>query len=205
MLSILLTSLLSLPLYPLNPIVQDTVNLTNMHIAAGFNGPNQVITAGPELSLKYEVLFSHPFVFRAAVDYNYGSINSKLYPYGKIHSITPSIEAFVYRGTDKLTGYLGIGIVYTYTNFKLSPRSADSLKQNHSITSVRIKNAPGYRLSLGLRIRKSYSMEMGITEIKPDFIFVTKLSETSYSEKLRKSRISDVRFTLGYLLPIKIF
>ncbi len=205
MLSLILTSLLSLPIYPLNPTVQDTLNPTNIHVTVGLNSPNALLTAGPEFTLKYEWMVSHPIVVRASLDYKYGAINSNFFPYGKMHSFLPSLETFTYRGTDKMTGYLGIGIVYSINNFHPSHSSADSLFNNHNISKVETKNKLGYRLILGMRIKESYSIEIGITEIKTNFIYTTRLNDLSYFESLQKARISDFRFTFGYLIPFKIF
>ncbi|MEA1979385.1 MAG: hypothetical protein U9N54_00225 [candidate division Zixibacteria bacterium] len=205
MLSLILISLLSLPIYPLNPSVQDTLNPTNIHVTVGLNGPNSLLTAGPEFTLKYEWMVSHPIVVRASLDYKYSTINSNFFPQGKMHSFVTSLETFTYRGTDKMTGYLGIGIVYSMNNFHPSQNSSDSLLNNHNISKVEIKNKLGYRLILGMRIKRSYSVEIGITEIKTDFIYTTVLDNSSYFETLQKARISDFRFTLGYLIPFKIF
>lgn len=205
MLSLILTSLLSLPIYPLNPTVQDTLKPASIHVTVGLNSPNALLTAGPEFTVKYEWMVSHPIVVRASLDYKYGAINSHFYPYGKMHSFLPSLETFTYRGNNKMTGYLGIGIVYSINNFHPSQVASDSLLSNHNISKVETKNKLGYRLILGMRIKQSYSIEIGITEIKTDFIYTTQLNNSSYFETLQKTRISDFRFTFGYLIPFKIF
>ena len=76
MLTLLFTCFLTLPLYPLNPVEQDTLAMMNLHVTAGFNAPNRFGSISPELTGKYEMLFKHPFVVRAACDYRYGTVSS---------------------------------------------------------------------------------------------------------------------------------
>lgn len=204
MLTLILTSLLSLPLYPLNPVDQDTLAAANLHFTLGVSGPNAIVSSGPELSLKYEMLIDHPFVVRAAADYRFGSVTTRLFPNGQMHTGTASVEGFVYRGTDKLTGYMGAGVVYSYNYFKLKSAAADSLVTNHGITDVRIKNTFGYRFTLGMRIQRSYAIEFAVTEIRPDFVYVSRTSPSQYSEMAEPIRLNDVRLSFGFLLPFRI-
>ncbi len=205
MFTLILASLLSLPLYPLNPEAQDTLASANLHFTIGVNGPNSIVSTGPEMSLKYEMLVQHPIVIRAAVDYKYGDVTTRLFPNGYIHTAVTSVEVFFYRGTDKLTGYLGAGIVYSYNYFKLTSAAADSLVTNHAINDVRIKNTFGYRITLGMRIHRSYAIEFAVTEVRPDFIYTARTSPSQYSEIAERTRLNDVRLTFGFLLPVRIF
>lgn len=82
MFTLILASLLSLPLYPLNPEAQDTLASANLHFTIGVNGPNSIVSTGPEMSLKYEMLVQHPIVIRAAVDYKYSDVTTRLFPNG---------------------------------------------------------------------------------------------------------------------------
>jgi outer membrane protein W len=147
----------------------------------------------------------HPIVVRAAVDYKYGDITTRLFPAGNIHTAVTSVEGLFYRGTDKLTGYMGAGIVYSYNYFKLTSTAADSLLVNHAISDVRIKNTFGYRITLGMRIHRSYAIEFAITEVRPDFVYTSRMSPSQYSEVAERTRLNDVRLSFGFLLPVRVF
>lgn len=200
--ALLLASLLSLPIYPLNPVAEDTLALRNLHLALGVASPNNVMDAGPELSARFEFLVVHRFILRSAFDYRYGKVTTNLLPNGRLHSSTISIEALYYRGTDHLTGFFGWGLVYVFSNFRISGQAADSLRSNFGITGVRVKENVGYRLTLGLRYRKAYSFEIGITELKTAFVYTTALTESSYFEQAQRSRFSNIRATFGYIIPL---
>ena len=116
MLPLILATILSLPMYPLNPIEQDTLNFTNLHISAGIAGPAAMISPGPEISIKYEQLYDHPFLFRASMDYRYGRIESEQYPEGAVHRNKFILEAIYYRGTDDMTAYIGAGPVIEFNS-----------------------------------------------------------------------------------------
>ena len=204
MFTCLVAMIAALSLYPLNPVEQDTLAPANVHLTAGINGPNGVFGIGPEITAKYEMLVFHPFVVRPAFDIRYGKVTNALHPSGELLAATFSTEFFYYKGTDKLTGYMGGGVVFTDYHFMLNDRAADSLKSNLGITNVRMKNTFGYRFTMGLRIERNYSMEIAITEQRPLFSFTTRISSSSYSESTDKIRMSDVRFTVGYLIPFKI-
>ncbi|NOY89512.1 MAG: hypothetical protein GXO93_09050 [FCB group bacterium] len=201
---ILLATLLSLPLYPLNPTTQDTINYMNLHITAGIDSPSGVVSMGPEVSIKYEMVLQHPFIFRTAFDYRYGTINNRVYPKGKLQRIILSTEALYYRGTNKLTGYLGGGIVYAMDFFNLSDHAGDSLFEKEQVTDVSIDNVPGYRITTGLRIHKVYSIEVNITETYPSFVFFKRYSSINYSFYKKKFRLNDFRVSLGYLFTLKM-
>lgn len=205
MYSLILSTLLSLPAYPLNPVVQDTLNSVNLHLTAGFNSPNSIVESGFEFTLKTEWLVSHPFVVRAAFEYKYGKVNSLQYPDGNVRTFTFSSDVIYYRGTDKLTGYLGLGPVYVVSNYNLSGAAEQLIYKGDILTEVRIKDSFGYRLTLGLRFRKSYSLEMAATEVKTNFIITNQIDAARFSESATRVRIGDVRVTLGYLIDFTIF
>lgn len=204
MYTIIITTLMSLPIYPLNPIVQDTIHQMNLHLTAGYNGPNSTVSGGPDFSIKFEMVINHPFILRTAVDYRFGTINSNVYPEGNIHRGIISAEAIYYRGTKKLTGYLGFGLLYTLNRYSISDEALDSLYQANEITDVSVSNAFGFRLTTGLRIDESYSLEVGITEVRPKFIFRKQLSPDRYAIYKETFRYNDFRVTLGYLFTLKI-
>ena len=204
MIAIILATLMSLPIYPLNPTVQDTINTMNLHITAGINGPSSSISSGPEITAKYELMLIHPFVFRGSIDYRYGTVSTSLYPRGELHRILLSAEALFYRGTDNLTGYFGGGVIFAMHEFNINQTTADSLFSYHGITDVGIKSVPGYRISAGLRIHRIYSIEIGITEIYPEYIYTKDLPDNRFATYNEKFRFNDFRVTFGYLFTLKI-
>ena len=204
MTALIFTTLLSLPLYPLNPTGQDTVSFINVHVTAGLNGPGAVVSTGPELTVKYEMTLVYPLILRTAFDYRYGSISSSVYPNGDIHRGLFSAEALYYRGANGLTGYVGFGLVWAINSFSISSSDMDSLFTNHGITSVDMENVPGYRLTAGLRIHKTYSIEIGLTETRPSYVYTTRHSSTSYSVFKKQFRSNDFRVSVGYLFTLKL-
>ena len=202
MYTLLLASWLCLPAFPLNPVAQDTIASLNAHFTVGLSGPNSLVGSGPEITSKYEIRLIHPVVVRAAFDYRFGKVNSILFPRGTLHSATVSTDALYYRGTHKLTGYLGLGLVYTFHHYHLTNDAADSLRENHQVQDVGIRPTFGLRITMGLRFHRTVSLEIGITEARPNLKFVRRLSEKSYSVTTERIRLSDVRITLGYLWPL---
>ena len=198
-----MTSWLCLPAFPLNPTAQDTLALMNLHFTVGMSGPNRLTKAGPEVTAKYEILMVHPVVARMAFEYRFGEANSKLYPAGDFHGGTLSLVALYYRGTRKMTGYIGAGVVYTFHGFQPTSRVSDSLRVNHGINKVSFEPAFGYRIILGLRFHHAFSLEIGVTEVKPELAFTERISSDKYAISTEKIRLSEVRVTVGYLLTLK--
>ncbi len=199
---LLIAAWLISPVYPLNPVQQDTLNHVNLHLTAGFNGPSRMITSGPEVTIKSEFMIHHPFVIRTAFDYRYGNMTSNLYPKGKFHGTTISTEILYYRGTNRMTGYFGIGFVYVKNYISLSPNTSNSLYETNKITEIYMLSKPGFRLSLGLRIYQRYSLELAITEVSPTLITKQYISENQFSTHSEKIRLNNVRLTVGYLVPL---
>ena len=204
MTALIFATLLSLPMYPLNPTGEDTVSFMNVHVTAGLNGPGAVVSTGPEFTIKYEMTLYHPLILRAAFDYRYGSISSSVYPDGDVHRGLLSAEALYYRGANGLTGYVGVGLVWAMNNFSIDQSEMDSLFTNYGYTSVKMQDVPGYRLTAGLRIHKTYSIEIGLTETRPRYVYTTRYSPTSYSVLKKKFRSNDFRVSLGYLFTLKL-
>ncbi len=204
MYALLLASWLCSPVFPLNPIAQDTIASVNVHLTVGLSGPNSVVGSGPEVTSKYEIRLIHPLVVRTALDYRFGRVNSILFPKGTLHNAAVSADALYYRGTHKLTGYLGLGLVYTFHHYHLTNDAADSLLENHQIRDVGIRPTLGLRLTMGLRFHRVISLEIGVTEARPNLRFVRQLGETSYSVTTERIRLSDARVTLGYLWPLRV-
>lgn len=204
MYALILSTLLSLPLYPLNPTTQDTINWMNLHVTAGYIGRGEAVSAGPEFTAKYEMMIQYPFILRAALEYRYGTVNVDYLPHGKISRILLAPEFIYYRGTNKLTAYLGGGPVYSFEFFKCNPSTADSLKTNFGITNVSVSDVFGYRITLGLRVHRFYSLEIGITELYPQFVYRRDYSASEYDLSSEEFRFNDFRVTLGYLIPLKM-
>jgi len=202
--ALLFATLVSLPIYPLNPVQQDTVSFINLHVTAGFNGPSSIITSGPELTFKYEMVIAHPFILRSAFDYRYGTVSSIHYPDGDLHRGTFSAEGIYYRGTEKLTGYFGLGLVWSTFSYHLSEGAADSLRTNFGISEVGITSVPGYRITAGLRIHRSYSIEIGLTDTRPDYVYTIRHDANSFSVGSKQIRFNDFRVSLGYLFSLKL-
>ncbi len=204
MLALCLAAIMSLPIYPLNPTKVDTLNTMNLHITAGINGPSKALSTGPELTAKYEYLLYHPIVLRSSLDYRFGDINSTVLPNGSIHRITTSVEAIFYRGTNRMTGYFGLGIIYSINRFNIDDESYRELNETLGITRVEISRAFGYRLTAGLRMNRTYSLEIGITEVSPSFVYITDHSANSYTIYKESFRFNDFKISLGYIFTLKI-
>lgn len=204
MLPLLMAAFLSLPLYPLNPTKIDTVNTTNLHLSAGINGPSQMMDIGPEFSIKYEMLLYHPLIARASFDYRFGKVSSEKFPDGTIHRGVIAAEVLYYRGTDHLMGFIGGGPVMSISYFSADDNVLQELNDEFGYTDVNIRNAFGYRVTLGLRYKSVYSLEVGITEIKPRFEYITDFEPGHYAVKTEKFRFNDFKISVGYLFDLKI-
>lgn len=202
MLAICLATILSLPIYPLNPTAEDTVNANNLHITVGVTGPSGAISAGPEVSVKYELLFSHPFIFRWSLDYRYGQIKSRVWPDGTVHREIISFEAIYYKGTNRMTAYIGTGVLAGFNSFFPDDASFEELGLPLGNSDIDISMAFGYKLTLGLRIHQVYSIEVGISESSPSFIYREHFSSTSFSEERHEFRANDFKVSFGYLIPL---
>ena len=200
--ALLLATWLSLPLAPLNPVQEDTLSDMSLHFTAGLSNPNGIVTAGPVLSANYEILVIHPFMVRGTVDFKYGRVRSNLFPQGHLWSTMLGGDAIYYRGTNYITGYIGFGIVYSLHNFVPFDATADSLYQNEGITDVDVQQKWGYRLVLGLRYHKSYSLEVGVVELQPDFKKTAVGSNGGESRSYQTTRAGSFRITVGYLFEI---
>jgi hypothetical protein len=205
MYSLLMATLMCLPLAPFNPIEQDTLPSIAFHVMAGVSSPNGVVSVGPEVSACYEVLVKHPIVVRTGLDYGYGKLTSQLNPRGDLHTLTVSLEALYYRGTDRLTGYIGGGPVFAFNWFNPSRAASDSLWANEGVTDVDLDRRVGYRFTLGLRYHKSYSLEIAITELRPNLIKWAHPSESTFSKEYKEIKTGSFRVTFGYVLPITPF
>jgi len=194
---------LTLPLAPLNPIEEDTLASMSAHLAVSVTAPNGIVSIGPELSVKYELLVVHPFVVRGAIDFKYCRTVSELFPKGELLSMPLSLDAIYYRGTDHLTGYIGFGGLYAINSFTANSSTIDSLMRYESVSDVDMRNEFGYRLTLGLRYKKAYSLEVSISEIYPEFIFHGRRPDGEITRSFVTTRVGGFRLSLGYLFPIR--
>ncbi len=191
-----------MPLYPLNPTVQDTLPAHSLHVTVGAIGPDEVARAGPELSLKDEFLLHHPILLRAAIEYRYGSISSKRYPNGHLQGVTLAASVLYYRGTDFMMGYLGAGLVYSMSQVSMKSSVADSMLTTEGVTGVDLSSTPGYRFTFGLRYQKSISLELTLTNTRPDFVKERAFSDVSTARNSEPLKLNDVRLTLGYIFRL---
>lgn len=200
--ALLMTSWLCLPLAPLNPIEQDTLASINLHFAVGVSNPNGIVTAGPLVSAKYELLAVHPLMVRGTIDFKYGRVTSHLYPNGHLYSTLFGIDAIYYRGSDHLTGYIGLGPVLALQNFRWFDRTADSLFATEQTIRIDIPRRFGYRLTLGLRYHACYSLEIAVVELHPDFHKTGIGIDGSQIRSFRKTRTGGFQVSLGYVFEI---
>lgn len=201
--ALIITWLAAAPLYPLNPIEQDTLNNMNLHITAGLRGPSHISSAGPIFSVKYEYLLHHPFLLRTSFEYGFSRMQTLLYPKGDFHNTTYATDFIYYHGTNRYTGYLGIGIVLNKNYLQLDKEVADSLWQAEQITSVSMSLHLGYRLTFGMRMNKDFSIEVIITDVRPKLLMTSTFPNNEIGIQREEVRIQTVRLTFGYLIPLK--
>ena len=202
MYSLILTSLLSLPVFPLNPTAVDTINTMNLHITAGISGPSGFASAGPEFTLKYELLFYHPIIIRTGVEYSRGKTTKLSFPKGDFYGLTTSAEILYYRGTDRLMGCVGMGGVYNQSYLNMDGNVADALLADENIRDVYLQGNAGYRFIFGLRKSRLWSFEIRMTDIRSNLVYQRNLGAYRYSITRVGVRLSDFRLTLGYLIEL---
>ena len=203
MLELLLAGWLALPIAPLNPIKQDTLDILALHFTAGAHAANSTTQTGPDLSAKLEMLTVHPIVVRGFADYRFGQIKNKSFPNADLHQGTIGAEAVYYRGTNRLTGYLGFGVLYGFGELDPTERVADSLLRTQQIDDIDYGADFGYRITLGLRFQEKYSLEIAVTELRPDIVFHRQFTPDNVtSEFSEEFRNSTFKVTIGYVLTI---
>ena len=140
---------------------------------------------------------------RAAFDYGRAGIGGNGFPDGNLDAVTLSLEGLYYRGTDKLTGYIGAGILYDKRFLRLSDTAEDSLWSEERISDYKLLGHLGLRVTLGLRFGRDLSLELAVSEIRPRLYVKRLLSENVFSEADEQIRLHTVRLTLGYLFTLK--
>lgn len=204
---------LAVPLAPLNPIEQDTLPISAVSTSLGFAAGNGIVTPGPELSVSYELLLIHPVVARAGLDMRMGNASTRIWPdgedglpamvHGPFQSMALGVDVFYYRGTDKLTGYLGMGALYSFQHYRPDNSSATTLLANYGIDDVTMKQRFGYRLFLGLRFRRVYSFEIGVSELRPDASFSGHQTSSQYFSGANRTRLGSVKISIGRIWTIR--
>ncbi len=203
MLAFLAAAWLCMPVVPLNPVEEDTLSDWSVHVTLGLATPNHFIDAAPDLTLKLEKLWTHPLILRAALDYQYGQLNPKYIFDGTSHQFTLSLCALYYRGTDRLTGYLGAGPVLRVGDVGPSVGSSDSLWNYHRINKVDIQPDFGYRIVLGARLKKMLSLELVVTEVTTDLEYISQRGPSEQGIRREETNLSSVRLSLGYIMPLR--
>jgi hypothetical protein len=211
MYSVLLTAWLCLPLAPINPVEQDTISAMNLHFTAGVCSPTDILSTGPVFSAKWEMLAIHPVIIRSAIDYQYGSFKNRTFDLfkdieevkGSLNEFTFSADVLYYRGTNHLTGYIGVGAIYTFGSLNFSSETKAALYENYDITNVTLRPQFGYRLTMGLRYHRIYSLEIAILEIEPNYQVTYDSGINAYSEATQRTDLSGFRISLGYLWTVK--
>jgi hypothetical protein len=194
--------LLYAPLAPLNPVEQDTIPSLAVHFDAGMSSPNGVVSAGPEAAAMLEMLLFHPIMVRGGLGGKYGQIRSHLYPNGNLYTLQVAADLIYYRGTDRLTGFIGVGGFYTANHFDPLPRTADSLYRTEGMTGVNIEPKFGYRITLGLRIHRIYSLEMTIDDLRPNFRKTGSTADGVNFRAYQATHTGSFRLAVGYIVPI---
>ncbi|RME23591.1 MAG: hypothetical protein D6800_09625, partial [Candidatus Zixiibacteriota bacterium] len=192
MIHVLLTAWLALPIAPLNPIKEDTVAAANLQLTFGTVTPNGVVSAGPEFTIKYELRYVHHFITRAAVEYHFNELTSRLYPRGNINNFSFAGEGLLYHGTNKLMGFIGFGGVLSVNTFNPWPTTMSTLK-SENVTDISLRPALGYRFIFGFRWRKKYALEFTVTELYSDLRTETALSETQFMRETRSVKTGSFR------------
>jgi hypothetical protein len=198
---------LAAPLAPLNPVEQDTLPAAAVHANFGVAVGNGVISTGPTFSIQYEQLAVHPIIVRGGVELRTGSAAMRIWPEGdtgtpslirgSCRSMALGIDVFYYRGTNRLTAYLGVGVLYSFSHFSPDFASISPLRAKYGIDEVSVQRQFGYRLLLGLRFRKVYSFEIEVTELRPEVRFSGRLSPTQYFSGSNETRLGTFGFSLG--------
>jgi hypothetical protein len=200
--TLLLTAWLCLPIAPLNPTEQDTLPELAFHATLGFANANGIVSLGPHASVRLETLVIHPLVVRAGIEYRYGTFVSHLFPRGDLNMMSVSSDVLYYRGTNHLTGYLGLGIFYAASGFSANPGTRDSLRMHEAITGITIEPQLGYRFTMGLRVNRRMSIEIAVSEFHPRFKYERRYSSTTYSQYSEATNISSFQVTVGRVWEI---
>lgn len=203
MLTLLLATWLALPLYPLNPVEQDTLNQMNVHFTVGVNGPNKIADPGLQFSAKYELLIAHPILLRGTADYGFQDLSARQFPDGRLHSLALAGDVLYYRGTDNLTGIVGLGVVLYNGFIRLEDGTGSLTVNDMQVTDLSVNPRLGFRATFGLRFSRNISLELAITDVRPTIVSTGRISDNSYREITERIKLNEVRFSLGYLFSLR--
>ncbi len=212
MYTLLLASWMCLPLAPLNPLEQDTVAAVNLSLTVGLSAPNGIISAGPGFAIKWEMRPVHPVIVRGTGEYDFSRFSSTVFPNddnngittkGALHSVTFGADCLYYHGTHKLTGYLGFGLIYSFHYYATDLSASQAMLQAFGVNHVGIAKGPGYRIMLGLRFNKTYSLEIGVSEERPSVTFTRPVDALTYAENDAQTKLSTFRITIGRIFTLK--
>ncbi len=202
MLTLLVAGWLTLPIAPLNPVHQDTMDVFALHFSAGMHISNGKVGNGPGLSASVEALATHPVVLRLGIGYRTGDLEFKSLPDGEIRQGLIFGDVLYYRGTNHLMGYLGIGLVYSFGNFEPKDGVLDSLLVQESVIDLDFESSRGYRLLVGLRIRQSVSFEIIINEVESGVLKIRGFSQGETSRRPDRFRNASFAIKFGYLFTL---
>jgi hypothetical protein len=201
------------PLAPLNPLEQDTLPAECFHVSAGVAAGNGVFSTGPEMSAMFEIRPIHPMLVRWELIGRVGSAGIRIWPSGtgispfvangSFQSATLGVTALYYRGTTKMTAYIGMGAVYTMAHFAAGSASRSSLSRDYGVNSVSLNPTFGYQLLLGLRYRKSYTLEIGVIELRPDAEYRGSLVNSGYFTGSDQTRLGGFHISIGRIWTIR--
>ena len=79
---------------------------------------------------------------------------------------------------------------------------SESMYITDNIIDIYMLSQLGYRLTFGLRFHRNYSFELAITEVSPTLVTKTHISKNQFSIRSEEIRLNNVRFTIGYLIPL---
>jgi hypothetical protein len=147
-------------------------------------------------------LLFHPVIIRASANFSSCAVDGNRLPGGQNNAVEFAFEALLYRGTKRFTAYLGGGPIYSTNNFRLSRQLNDSLLAQSAVYKTEIEDKYGFRLTMGFRLAENYSFEFGFQELRPSFVFRGRSSEQGEIAIYRPSKLSTVRFTLGYIFAL---
>lgn len=197
---IILFSLTPIVIVP--PEVFDTVAELTLSLNGGIQSPNRDLKTGYEFGAKLEYRINHPYIFRFGVDYSQAIVTDPHAPSGNKSSINLSADALVYRGRNRIIGYMGIGIVAGLNHYTISGSTLDSLNRADGVTSVTLNDKIGYRIIMGLRFYETFVFELSFHQTSPDFVYRRDFDDNHHSIQTVDGTFSVARVNIGYLIEL---
>ncbi|MGH8014624.1 MAG: hypothetical protein ACREBV_00340, partial [Candidatus Zixiibacteriota bacterium] len=74
-----------------------------------------------------------------------------------------------------------------------------ALKQ---VTEISLDKKFGYRIIVGFRRSQNWSFELRVTDITSSLVYKRDLGPNRYSLQKEKVKLSDIRISFGYILPL---